>query len=213
MSSMARGASALQSANLFHGDIQPRNVMMGDHGEVKLMEKPLIMQYYTGFNRMLFDQDYQAALTPQQLVALRNSRLSMQDPMLASNIQPDQSVQTYGESEEVFGIGMTMLAASNNHPISRYYDYTNFVVKRDLVEFDLELMEKKGLDHQYIETVRRMIEDNAALRPSLHQVEAAGSGGHVTAFQRQPMPAPALLPGNAPKKPVHKEIVHQTPQH
>ena len=92
----------------------------------------------------------------------------MQDPMLASNIQPDQSTQTYGESEEVFGIGMTMLAASNNHPISRYYDYSNFVIKRELVEFDFELMEKRGLSHEYIDTVRRMVDDNAALRPSLH---------------------------------------------
>jgi len=141
--------------------------MMGDQGEVKLLEKPLIMQYYTGYNRMLFDHDYQAALTPQQLVALRNSRLSMQDPILAANIQPDLSVQTYGESEEVFGIGMTMLATSNNHPISRYYDFSNFVIKRDLVEFDLDLMSKKGLSQEYIQTVRRMIDENAALRPSL----------------------------------------------
>lgn len=170
MGSVASGAQALSSVGLFHGDIQPRNVMMGEHGEVKLMEKPLLMQYYTGFSRMLFDQDYQSALSPQQLVSLRNARLSMYDPIDAAQIQPDRSVQTFGESEEVFAMGMTQLAASTNHPISRYYDFQNYVIKRDLVNFDLDLMKSRGLDNGYVEMVSSMIQENPNLRPSLEQI-------------------------------------------
>jgi len=42
---------------------------------IKLFEAPLLSQYFTGYNRVLQEQDYNAALSPQELDALRSDYL------------------------------------------------------------------------------------------------------------------------------------------
>jgi serine/threonine protein kinase len=70
--SVASASSALEQNGLLHGDIQPRHILITNDETIKLFEAPLLSQYFTGANRMLQEQDYHAAVSPQELDALRN---------------------------------------------------------------------------------------------------------------------------------------------
>jgi len=70
--SVASASAALEQNGLLHGDIQPRHILITNDETIKLFEAPLLSQYFTGANRMLQEQDYHAAVSPQELDALRN---------------------------------------------------------------------------------------------------------------------------------------------
>lgn len=72
---VANGCAALESHGLLHGDIQPRHILIMHDDTVKLFEAPLLSQYFNGYNRVLQEQDYNAALSPQELEALRSDYL------------------------------------------------------------------------------------------------------------------------------------------
>jgi hypothetical protein len=72
---VANGCATLESHGLLHGDIQPRHIFIMPDETVKLFEAPLLSQYFNGYNRMLQEQDYNAALSPQELEALRSDEL------------------------------------------------------------------------------------------------------------------------------------------
>lgn len=70
--SVSSASAELEKNGLLHGDIQPRHILIMNDERIKLFEAPLLSQYFTGANRMLQEQDYHAALSPQELDALRN---------------------------------------------------------------------------------------------------------------------------------------------
>jgi serine/threonine protein kinase len=72
---VANGCATLESHGLLHGDIQPRHILIMPDETIKLFEAPLLSQYFNGYNRMLQEQDYNAALSPQELDALRSDDL------------------------------------------------------------------------------------------------------------------------------------------
>jgi len=72
---VANGCAALESHGLLHGDIQPRHILIMPDETIKLFEAPLLNQYFNGYTRVLQEQDYNAALSPQELDALRSDDL------------------------------------------------------------------------------------------------------------------------------------------
>lgn len=69
---VSSAALELERNGLLHGDIQPRNILITSDERIKLFEAPMLNQYFTGYNRMLQEADYSAALSPQELDALRH---------------------------------------------------------------------------------------------------------------------------------------------
>ena len=68
---VSSACAALEQNGLLHGDIQPRHILITNDERIKLFEAPLLNQYFTGANRMVQEGDYHAALSPQELDALR----------------------------------------------------------------------------------------------------------------------------------------------
>ena len=169
--SLAGGATALRSKGLYHGDIQPRHLLVNPEGGVKLIEAPLINQYFTGYNRMAFEADYHAALSPEQLEVLRLQR-------------PDVK-KGYSQSDEVYSIGITALSSATNLPITAFYDYNTFQINQQKINTALQSMKQHGYSDELINTVASMLERDADQRATLDQINGVANSPHevVTEYQ------------------------------
>lgn len=84
---------------------------------------------------------------------------------------PDYTIKhVHGEKDEIYSLGITLLSASSNNPISEFYDYKQMDVNRGLIQKKLALMNKHQYHHQLIQLVQAMLEENPDKRISLAQV-------------------------------------------
>jgi serine/threonine protein kinase len=171
---VAGGSKSLKSHGLFHGDIQPRHVLIDPEGGVKLVEAPLINQYFTGYNRMAFEADYHAALSPEQLAVLANRK-------------PDVAAD-YTEKDEVYAAGITALCSATNNPITEYYDYTNYTVKNDAINNSLQQMGSLGYSNELVQTIGKMLNQDPSSRATLDQVDTIANKPHDVVEEYQVAP-------------------------
>lgn len=169
---LSGASTSLASVGLKQGDVQPRHLLIvkndenPDEGGLKVIEQPLIMQYFTGFDRMLLEADYHAAISPEQMKVLRDN----QSPN--GTIRPEAYVSRppYTEKDEIYSMGITQLCASMNNPITDYYDYDNLRIKEGQITADLAELEKKNYSENYVNTLRKMLVPYASERYNLQQV-------------------------------------------
>lgn len=93
----------------YHGNIQPRTLMLDDAGKVKLMDNQLINFKNTTYQRMLYDSSVHAPLSPNLLQQLRDKKVT-------PNYNPSK--------EESWALGMTTLCAATNTNLDHYYDWS-----------------------------------------------------------------------------------------
>lgn len=134
-----------------------------------LLEKPLVLGYINGLNRVLFDPDYVAALTPRELESLKLSRTAIRTPESAQGFQPTTAITSYGEPEEVWGLGITLLAASTGIPIGDFYDYASFQVRWDQIDKGYSVMRHKGYSEELMGYIAECLDKDSNYRPSLAQ--------------------------------------------
>lgn len=161
---MSTASQSLKSKGLFHGDIQPRHVLIDDEAGVKMTEAPLINQYFTGYNRMALEADYHAALSPEQLETL-------------SQRKPDVK-QGYTEKDEVYSLGITALCAATNQPITEFYDYGNYTVKQDRINQSLKHMSDIKYSDELVKFIANCLNQDPASRASLDQLVSITNKPH-----------------------------------
>jgi serine/threonine protein kinase len=162
--SLTGGAKSLRSKGLYHGDIQPRHVLVDPEGGIKLIEAPLINQYFTGYNRMAFEGDYHAALSPEQLAILKNRK---------PDVNPG-----YGEKDEVYSAGITALCSATNSPITEFYDYANYSVKNEQINASLHQMSDIGYSDELVDTIAGMLNQDPSSRATLDQADSIANKPH-----------------------------------
>lgn len=182
--SLTGGAKSLRSKGLYHGDIQPRHVLVDPEGGIKLTEAPLINQYFTGYNRMAFEGDYHSALSPEQLATLQNRK-------------PDIN-SGYTEKDEVYSTGITALCSATNSPITEFYDYDNYTVKQDKINNSLGQLSGLGYSDELVDTIAGMLNQDPSARASLDQVDAIANKPHdvVEEYEVNPDMMAPNFPGN-----------------
>lgn len=154
----------MRSKGLFHGDIQPRHVLVNPEGSIKLIETPLINQYFTGYNRMSLEKDYHAALSPEQMDVLRLRRV--------------EAKKNYHEKDEVYSIGITSLCAATNNPITAFYNYGNLTVNQVTINDALGGMEDLGYSEELIDTIAGMLHQDPDVRSPLDMVDEIANRPH-----------------------------------
>lgn len=97
----------LNEKKMYHGDIQPINILIDKDEKIKLLETPLLSHYYSGFERMLVDPNYYTTLSPEYLNLLSNIKKGNKK---IPNIDREKS--------EMFSVGMTCLALAVNDYIT-----------------------------------------------------------------------------------------------
>lgn len=162
--SLTGGATALRSKGLYHGDIQPRHVLVNPEGGIKLIEAPLINQYFTGYNRMAFEADYHAALSPEQLEVLRMQR-------------PDVK-KGYSQQDEVYSVGITALCAGTNSPITSFYNYKNYTVNQPKINEALGMMRNLGYSDELVNTIASMLQQDPDSRATLDEINSVANRPH-----------------------------------
>jgi hypothetical protein len=92
----------------YHGNIQPSTLMLDESGKVKLLDNQLIHFNKNTYQRMLYDRNVHAPLSPNLLEQLKEKKVN----------------PTYDPSrEESWALGITSLCATTNTSIDHYYDW------------------------------------------------------------------------------------------
>lgn len=99
---------AFRNANYHHGDIQPRNIMIDNDGNVKMIDNSLANYGRTAYHKMVFGEVYTAPLSPILMDSLIDRKI---DP-LHDKVKSD-----------IFSLGITVLSAATNSDYNKYYDW------------------------------------------------------------------------------------------
>lgn len=145
----------LRDHGLYHGDIQPNNILINGNQEIKLLETPVLTHYKDGYERLLHEKNYYSPLSPQQLNSLRK-----------------REPQSYGSAEknEIFSIGITALCSVVNNPITSFYDFREYIVIFDKIMEKLQLMQSLGYSRELINIIGNMCSEKEEQRPTLESL-------------------------------------------
>jgi hypothetical protein len=84
---------------------------------------------------------------------------------------PDYTIKhVHGEKDEVYSLGITLLSASSNNPISEFYDYKQMDINRAMIEKKIALMHQHKYHPQLVQLVQAMLQENPEKRISLAQI-------------------------------------------
>lgn len=152
---LASACLELQKFELYHGDIQPGNILITNDEEIKLIDAPAFTQFKDGWSRVANKENWASALSPQQLEDLRNDR----DEMTADR-----------EKSDVYSIGITVLCAVSNNPLSSFYNYGLYEVIDSKIGEKLELMEHLGYSIELRSEIAKCIRVAEKERPTFQQL-------------------------------------------
>lgn len=172
-----------------HGDVQPKNIFIDPHGFIKMADNSLINYGRTGYLKMVFEDNYHAALSPQLINAYKSKELH-------PNHDPIKS--------DIFSVGISALCACLNTNIHTYYDYTPTTqLKPDAIRKSYETMAELGFSHQLISTIQGFLDENEDRRTSIEEIysflakyqEAIRRGQLTFGGQGQPPTANSAIQG------------------
>jgi serine/threonine protein kinase len=143
------------SQNAPHGDIQPKNVMINQEGEMKLIDN-VIATNKLAYDKVNFKDEYFAPIAPEYLEDLRVNKVRPENKSL--------------EKQEIFAIGLTSLsAASGNYP-EDYYDWDKKVYLKSKVDEDLDNLYGQKSPEQ-VDFIRRCLDENPDTRWSVNDAQ------------------------------------------
>ena len=122
---------ALRNSNIFHGDIQPHNILIMPDKTIKLFDPKYFLPSKTAYTRKLMDFEYCAPLCPKLVNALRSRKPH-------PNHSPDKA--------EVYSIGITFLSMMINEDFNRYYDWQNCVINYPIINQRIERLKELKQD-------------------------------------------------------------------
>jgi hypothetical protein len=107
----------------YHGDVQPSTVLLDEEGKVKMIDSGLLHLNKSTYQRMLYDRNVKAAVSPQLLEQLQQKKV---------NPEYDAS------KEESWGVGMVALCAATNTTLDDYYDWSVPELRRHVLNEKLD---------------------------------------------------------------------------
>jgi len=133
----------------YHGDIQPGTVMLDEQGKVRVIDSGLLHLNKTTYQRMLYDRNVKAALSPQLLEQIQQKKV---------NPEYDAS------KEESWGLGMVALCAATNTTLDDYYNWKVPELKRDVLQQKLDSIDGPYSKqfHGFVESCLEETEDRRA---------------------------------------------------
>ena len=145
----------LKQKGIFHGDIQPNNILIDQESQIKLIDTPLFSDYKDGYERLRNKEAYYSAQSPQQLSNLRASDI-------ISNADPEKS--------DVFSIGITTLCSVVNNPITSFYDFSNYEIVNEKIEEKQALMLQQRYSNELIRVIGNCLSKEESQRPSFENL-------------------------------------------
>lgn len=120
---------------------------------------------------------------------------------------PDYTIKhVHGEKDEIYSLGITLLSASSNNPISEFYDYKHMDINRGLIQKKLALMNQHQYHPQLIQLVQAMLEENPDKRIGLAQVMSVVSQPKKELTKEDIFELPANKQATLPKA-VHSQAI------
>lgn len=118
LDSIVNTAKLFENNNYFHGDIQPNTCFLAHNGDLKILDNSLLNFGKSGYEKMCYEKNYKAILSPQLMQALRSKQR-----------RPSYDKQL----NEVWCIGMTALCIASYTDYEVFYDYKNNRVMYDRI--------------------------------------------------------------------------------
>lgn len=146
---------SFQQRGYHHGDIQPKNLMIDQHGFIKLIDTSLINYGETGYSKMIFGKKYTAALSPKLMESLPYGEIKPLDDKVKS---------------DMFSIGITSLCAALNCNKDQFYDWKKPAIKFDSIKRGLNQMVDLGFSKQLVNTIDGLLNPNETARTSNEQM-------------------------------------------
>ena len=131
-----------REGDAYHGDIQPSTVMLTDFSntpDVKTIDSTLVHLNKGTYDRMLFDRNVKAAVSPEICEQLEQKKVK---PIFEPTKQ------------ESWALGMTMLCQANNTTLDDYYDWKVPRVRYDAVQDGLD-----NIDRNYSNQLHGFVQD------------------------------------------------------
>jgi len=139
----------------YHGDVQPSTVLLDEEGKVKMIDSGLLHLNKTTYQRMLYDRNVKAAVSPQLL-----------DQLQQKKVNPEYDAS----KEESWGVGMVALCAATNTTLDDYYDWSVPELRRHVLNEKLDSV-NGPYSKQFHGFVQSSLEDTDDRRASLEDHE------------------------------------------
>lgn len=136
------GLMCLRDRGIFHGDIQPHNILIMEDGNLKLFDPKYFLESKSAYTRKLSDYEYPATLCPKLIEALQ-----MQIPTPPHS--PDKA--------EVYSIGITLLSMMINEDYNIYYDWKNYRVNQNQIFSRIEKLREMKYSQNMINLLHKML--------------------------------------------------------
>ena len=139
----------------YHGNIQPSTLMLDEAGKVKIIDNQLTNYNKTTYQRMLYDSNVHAPLSPNLIAQLQEKKVN-------PNYDPSK--------EESWALGITSLCAATNTNTDYFYDWKVPEIKWHNVHDKLDSVNGpySKQAHGFIESC---LEETEERRPSLEDHE------------------------------------------
>lgn len=138
-----------------HGDIQPKTLMIDQHGFVKLLDSSIINYGETAYSKCIVNPKYKASLSPKLMSSLKFKEVI---PMHDSS------------KSDIYSIAITCLCASLNTTLDNYYDFDRLILHGEQVRKSLLDMLQLGFSRQIVQVLESMLHENEASRVSCVQL-------------------------------------------
>lgn len=156
LNGLASAAKYYKARTITHGDIQPDTVHFNNHGEVVLLENPVLFPRNRELlGKLASNPNYVGPFSPLQMEALSKDREHSSDNPQAT---------------EIWSIGMTVLACVTGCRISFFYDYVERKIKFGEINVALENLRSRGYSNELIQLMRGMTEEEEGNRPSIENL-------------------------------------------
>ena len=121
------------------------------------MDNSIINSNKSGYENMVMNPDYRAALCPQLLYALKSQ---------AVNPRADSS------KNDVWAIGMTALCMGSIQDFNIFYDWKNYRIRYEKIMRAYDLMRQKGYSETLVKLIETMLQETErqrAIMSELHE--------------------------------------------
>ena len=152
LKSLVSVSDYMYKSGLYVGDISPKNVLIDQEGEVKLLNFYMVSDFKTSLDFSREHSGYRTTFPPEYLSKLKVLDWSTED--------------IDKKKADVFSIGMTLLCATSNEYAESFYDWSNYSVKFDKVVKKINLLKSQNFSSDFTNLLVRMLDPEFKKRPT-----------------------------------------------
>lgn len=157
--SIANALSELRSAGVYHGDVQPCNILIDEAGNVKLLD---VMCYHnennSGIMRMIQGESYKSPIAPE---------------LFDQYIKRIPQANYNKEKADIFSLGITLLCiCCISDYKTAFYSFGEYKVRHDNITQEVSTLSKSSNYSQaLLQVLAGMLHTDPAKRFSLTQLQ------------------------------------------